>query len=147
MEASRWGVESSIDPDFDLVGLEPLAGIDLEIGTPVLLPVDRQHWLDRTLSGSGATQLLGRGTIETLDGWHVFVIRSDMTDGDRTVERVHALFEIDEYGVVVVATGSEGMLDASRDSLIALFRHAKPRYHQKVVALAQVWDGVLEVVP
>lgn len=112
-------------------------GLVLEVGEPEAIGAG---WQERALAAPGLA-IRGRGTLETAAGWPVTLVRSDAADG----ERVHAFFELDEWGLVVAIRGPG--LDARRDELIALLREARPEVRTPVIALAQLWADVVEPAP
>ncbi len=119
------------------------AGLAIEIGSATPLPEDHiVRWHAPALASSGDFVVRGGGTTTTTQGWPITLVRSDvLADGQPTMERLHAFFAVDEYGVIVVARGAVGSIDGARDALIALLTDAKVHHSSGVVALAQVWEG------
>jgi hypothetical protein len=120
------------------VGLElecPPSGVTLEVfdAEPV---GDLELWRSRVFArtdGDRTAVVHGHGTLETNAGWPMLVVRSEL-DG---VQRVHALFVIDDHGVAVVL---QGAVDEHREALLALLQGARPTFPQSIVALTQIWN-------
>lgn len=127
------------EPELELELSEPPPGVALEV-RPAAPIGDAARWRARELAGEGAVTIRGAGTLATLEGWPIALVRSDLAGGGALHERVHAFYRFDQVGAVVVATAPPGRLDDHRDALIALFERVRPRYRARLAALAQIWE-------